>query len=357
MDFLFYFAFECNPEILQIRNIIKSRSFKIAFFKTVLFLAFSHISTFTQAQDILKKVAPIGKNLIDTLFIDNNMNNWSLRTFVSFKDYQLELSNDETELNYVPNNPYGMGFGYANSKIRIDVGFNIKGKGEEVTDRFDMQGDLTLNNKLIVFQVQNYKGFEVESKDDPQTFREDIKSLSMGLYYMFLFNSKRVSLSSLLTGMEKQKKNAGTFMAGIFSMYNSLKADSSIIPYYAEEFFNDAAQITRTTNFSIGLTGGYTYHFVLPWDLFLNTTLSPGIGLSFKNVTTETSDYSPGNILLTFLNLRLAAGYNGYRHYIELSAQNAWFNSSLGFGNQGRLITTRIKLAYGWKLFAKDAED
>ena len=65
--------------------------------------------------------------LIDSLFIDHDLSNYSVRLFSNYKVKQFRVRNDEFRSRYVPNNRFGAGFGVANSKLLIDVAFNIKG--------------------------------------------------------------------------------------------------------------------------------------------------------------------------------------------------------------------------------------
>ena len=124
----------------------------------LLVLLLSFTTGFSQELSFLDSLnAP---KFIDTLFIDRDINNWSIRLFTNYKEQRFRLSNDNHKLIYVPNNPAGIGFGLATKKVILDLAFNIKTNKEEPTERFDMQGSLTLQNHNIDFVFQRYKSSE-----------------------------------------------------------------------------------------------------------------------------------------------------------------------------------------------------
>ena len=307
----------------------------------------------TNAQDILKKVSPIGKDLIDTLFIDNNVNNWSVRGFGSFKDYTFKLINGPNKIKYVPKNRFGLGVGYANSKIHLDMGFNIKGQEAEVTERFTLSADLTLGKSFFGFRVTRYQGYDVQLQNAPDLFRDDIKTFGVDLFYTMLFNSKQVSLSSVLSGSQKQIKNAGSFIGGLFAYYHTLEADSSIITPTAFNEFNTESQYEKVNSLAFGVSGGYAYNIVFAKHFFVSLAAYPGIGLNFKKVEIENESYRPDDYLIFLLGVRASIGYNGPRYYLELSDKHSINSSGFNFGNRGILNSSQIKLAFGWKLRAK----
>ena len=140
-------------------------------FRTILVFTFCLTAIICQGQEILKKASPIAKDLIDTLFIDNNINNWSVRAFGNFKDNSFALHNGDQTIRYVPNNRFGVGLGYANSKIHLDFSINLKGQEEEQTDRFNFSADMTLGKSFFGFRIAKYQGFEVRSDRHPDVFR------------------------------------------------------------------------------------------------------------------------------------------------------------------------------------------
>src|SRR5690606_38856552 len=101
----------------------------------------------------------------------------------NYKGQRFTLKDGTDKLSFVPNNKFGIGFGLGTSKLIVDIAINLKGKNENQTERFDMQGSMIIGNKnLVGILVQRYKGFNVLNNfNEPEPFREDIKSISVGL--------------------------------------------------------------------------------------------------------------------------------------------------------------------------------
>ena len=317
---------------------------------TLLFaLLLSFTTGFSQELSFLDSLnAP---RFIDTLFIDRDIHNWSIRIFTNYKQQRFRLSNENTELVYVPNNPIGIGFGLATKKVILDLAFNIKTNKEEPTDRFDMQGSLTLQNHNIDFVFQRYKGFNVENDLGVQEdFREDLTSSSISLGYMYLFNGSQYSVSALKTGLSRQKKAALSFsLGGLLFMHNK-SADSTIIPQELQPQFNEEAQIKNQKGIGVGIVGGVTTILPLPFDFFITFSLAPGIGLMYKNIETENFSYIPPNPMLYSLNMSGAFGYNGHRIYVNITTRLSLLTSDLGYGNNSSHSGYNAKLSVGYKL-------
>ena len=331
------------------------KSFKILIFFICIALTVLYSNDLHAQDSFSNEKQSFGHKLIDT-FIDKDISRWSVRGLANFKDNRFQLRNDEYTLEYYPNNRSGVGFGFLNSKLLVDIIFNIKSNKEEITERFDMQGDLMIGKSYIIFQVQTYQGFNVKNTtiDDPGMFRRDIKTLTLNLVYFYIFNSEVNTLSSIFTGVNKNYKSAGSFIGGIFTDFHKMEADSSIVPQSSAELFNEEAQIVNYNQYGLGINFGYSYFFKLPANFLVVLAAAPGAGLSFKNIDTETVSYNPSDIWQGSITANIQLAYNGPRIYIELSSMNTWFFTSIDHGNKGRMNSTKMKLAIGWKLRKHD---
>ena len=321
----------------------------------VMFMASTSQSSLL-AQDSLKhKKDKKLVHLIDTLLIDKDLSNWSVRAVTSYKDNRFDLSNSNNTLQYTPNNRAGVGIGIATSKVIADIVLNIKSNQEEQTDRFDLQGNVQIRQNMLSLQVQNYQGYNVRNTntDEPEMFRKDIKTFTTSLSFMHMFNSNSKTLSSIYSGLNMDNKSSGTFLAGIYVGYFLIQADSSIVPESSKDLFNQEAYIEQLNQFSFGAMGGYSYYLALPKNLFILVALTPGFGMSFQNIKTESLDYSPQELWEIYLYINLSLGYNGSRFYVELSDKNKWNYVPLDNGNNGLTNATNLKLAFGWKIKGK----
>jgi hypothetical protein len=331
------------------------KSFKILNFFICISLSVLYSDDLHAQDSLSNEKLSFGQKLVDT-FIDKDISRWSVRGLANFKDNRFQLRNDEYTLEYYPNNRSGVGFGLLNSKLLVDIIFNIKSNKEEITERFDMQGNLMIGRSYVLFQVQTYQGFNVKNIniDDPGIFRRDIKTLAVNLIYFYIFNSEVNTLSSIFAGVNKNYKSAGSFIGGVYTDVHKIEADSSIVPQSSVELFNEQAQIIKYKNYGFGINFGYSYFFKLPANFLVVLAAAPGVGLSFKNIDTETISYNPSDIWNVSIAANIQLAYNGPRIYVELSSMNTWFFTSIDHGNKGRMNSTKMKLAIGWKLRKHD---
>jgi len=293
--------------------------------------------------------------LADSLFIDHNIKNYSLRLFSNYKVKQFRIKNDGSRTRYVPNNRYGLGFGFASSKILIDIAFNVKTNKEDVTNRFDAQGTMIAGkNHYANGYLQSYKGFNMRNNyNEPSVFRDDIKSITVGFNYLYTLSEIEFSYSRLKAGLAKRNKNVyitGGF--GFFGLYDYFSANGSILPENGETLYNEQAEIKRYNSMAIGVLGGFLSVFMLPNNFIFSCNIMPGIGLMTKKVTLQDDSYKPSKPMLYKLDLGIALGYNVKRYYINLTYGTDVYSTDLNFGNKYAFNLTKAKLAFGYKLGA-----
>jgi hypothetical protein len=176
-----------------------TNSFKILIFLICIVLIVLYSKDLHAQDSLSNEKQSFGQKLVDT-FIDKDIRRWSVRGLANFKDNRFQLRNDEYTLEYYPNNRSGVGFGFLNSKLLVDIIFNIKSNKEEITERFDMQGDFMIGRSYVIFQVQTYQGFNVRNTtiEAPSIFRRDIKTLTLNLVYFYIFNSLVVFIQTII---------------------------------------------------------------------------------------------------------------------------------------------------------------
>ncbi|MGB5356283.1 MAG: DUF4421 family protein, partial [Eudoraea sp.] len=305
-----------------------------------------------KALDSLKTVP-----FIDTLLIDRDINNWSVRLFGSFREQRFILSNKNNKLRYVPNNPVGVGFGLATKKLIADFTINIIGNEEKATKRVDFNSKLLIKNHHFDLFLQDYEGFEVKNDlNDETIFRPDIETFVIGINYLYLFDVEKLSFSGMHAGLYHQKKAAYSFGVGGFVEYGNLNADTSIIPNEFEPLFNEQAQITHSAEFALGVKGGIISVFPLGKNFYAIANAIPGLGITLKNIETADLSYRPANPLIFDMELSGGIGYNAKRYYVILTVRTDLLATSLGFDNNSLINETSAKLAIGYRLGRKNRE-
>jgi len=329
---------------------IKTRIGFILKRRTLLVLFFL-LNSLSWSQNLDKTDSVQTTNLIDSLLIDHDLRNWSVRLLGNVKGQGFKLSNDDASLTYIPNNLFGIGIGVATRKLILDLAFNIKDKSTENTDRFDLQGGYIFDKNVIDFYFQIYDGFNIENSINSNSiFREDIKSIAGGIDYLYLFKAGKYSQSLLRSGLKGQKQSIFSFGIGGFLLYNQISADDSIVPLEFISDFNEQARITNMTSYGIGAMGGLVSLLKLPSNFYIGISAKAGIGLTIKNTDTETESYNSDNPMLYKIKGAILFGYRWKRFYANINFRGNFNTSNLGFGNDGAFSILSGKLALGYRI-------
>ncbi|MGY0392722.1 DUF4421 family protein [Bizionia sp. KMM 8389] len=321
----------------------------IRLFVCIMFL----MCSYTLKAQILKNIDSSRVMIaVDSMFIDRDIDNYSLRVFTNYKVKRFTIKDDNSKTQFVPNNQFGVGFGFASRKLVLDIAFNLKTK-EEITKRFDMQGTTILGKHHFVnFYVQTYKGYNVKNDYGlPTEFRSDIKSATVGFNYLFTLSEVEFSYAMLKAGLaKKDQKVYVSGGIGTFAVYDYFSSGSTILSDDAAIFYNDKADIKRYNAHGIGVLGGLLSVFMLPKNFIASFNLIPGIGILNKKVTLIDDSYRPSNPLLYKLDYTAALAYNAERYYISLIYNGSAYSTSLGFDNKQLFSLSKAKLAFGYKL-------
>ena len=292
-------------------------------------------------------------SFIDTLFMDRDLNNWSVRLFSNYKNSRFLLNSGDENLVYKPNNPFGVGFGLGNRKIILDIAFNIKSKDQEPTERFDLQVTLMLHKHHIDYFLHSYQGYNV-TYDNQEDFRTDIKDFSTGVDYMYIFNASEFSMAAMKSGLVRQKKAALSFGLGGFLYYTRTSADSSIVPPELYPYFNEESRIVELSGFGAGVHASFNAMVPFLKNFFASAAITPGVGLMYKFVETESGSYHPVDPFVYKVDFSGILGYNANKFYINFTMGYVLFRTSLDHSNWIYNSAVKSKLAIGYKIRGKD---
>src|SRR5690554_326125 len=249
----------------------------------VMLLCFLCFTSFVQAQKINNKDSLSVRQVVDTLFIDRDINNWSLRLFTNYKGQSFILNKKSNTISFRPNNRAGVGFGLGTSKLIIDVAFNLKGQAENVTKRFDLQGSLVVGeHNLVNLYIQRYKGFNVNNNfNEPEIFRDDIGSLSVGFHYLYAFKKISFSSSILKAGVSNGKgKRFISGGVGGFVAYNAFEGNTTLLP--GNGIFDENAYLEEFKGVGMGISAGVLLFLCCQLMFLPLLMLSRGLGLCIK---------------------------------------------------------------------------
>ncbi|WP_274474400.1 DUF4421 family protein [Mangrovimonas aestuarii] len=287
--------------------------------------------------------------VLDTLFIDHDLEKYSARVFTNYKVKQFRIVNREDKFTYIPNNRFGVGFGVANSKAILDIAFNIKNGNKEETHRFDAQGTVIFRNRhYFNGYLQIYNGFNIKNNfDKPDVFRGDIKSRTIGLNYLYTLSDVEFSYSLLKAGFPTRNKDVYiTYGYGGFIMFDQFSSSGTIYP----ETYEDPINIRRYSAGAFGVLAGLLSAFVLPKNFIATCNVLPGIALANEKVTLQNDSYRPSNPLLYKLDVSLGLSYSIKRYYVNLLYETGVYFSDIDYDHKYRFNLSLAKLAIGYKL-------
>ncbi|WP_252723132.1 DUF4421 family protein [Pseudotamlana agarivorans] len=289
--------------------------------------------------------------MIDTLLIDRDINNWSLRLITNYKGQSFNLVDNDYRLSFRPNNSAGIGVGLGTSKVILDLAINLTKEEENPTERFDVQSAFILgNHNLVGLYIQYYSGFNIENNfDKPEFFREDIESFSTGVNYLYAFEELSFSTATLRAGlMKSEKKHFITFGVGGFLVYDKFSGDDTVVPVHSD--FKENTNLNKFKGLGVGVSGGIISVFVLPANFFINVDVTPGIGLMVKSAYNSSGKQKVTNPMLYKLDYNAGIGYSYKRFYITLAYGNGLYTTRLNDGLNYLFGNTKAKIALGYRI-------
>ena len=247
----------------------------------------------------------ITDNNNDDVVFTTNMP-WYFGFAVDYKWFTLELTKN---LNTYPDNNKGQ----TESK---SIGFGITGR------KFWFRNFWKIY-KGYYMQNPEYFNPNFNEEIDPFPVRTDLKTKIYFANLNYGFNYKRYSNIASLWQLEKQKKSAGSFTAGLSFAFTEYSADSTLIEPEWRENFEDDALINHYNLTVLGINGGYLHTFSMfhKRKIFISFALIPGLSYQTGKATLDGQQDSKRKQMLGFQNeFRVVLGYNHNRWYSSFSA-------------------------------------
>lgn len=347
------------------------RVFKRFILISLFFLSFTGVKSYSQPfnlDSLTAKIPDLADFFLysyhDSNYIKNHSDKISLKLLANnkYNFFRLKDKQWQNSLYYRPQKGLRLGFGVAYKWFALDFVFRT-GLKEDVDVKYDklidFQGRIFTSKHFVEATIQYYYGyklgrmngsiFESGDKDD---FRNDIRTITFGLQYLYVVNFEKFSLQAPFVMNEIQRKSAGSLIAGFgYDMY-TLNADSSMVPSYLQDEFNFTLQYTDLNTLNLSLKFGYMYSFV-PWEsYFLTLGLIPGINLN-------TGDYyiAERELINTHLALNMkiiaALGYNGKRVFTGAQLIGDGFDIKLNNNSKTLIGRGKLKIYFGYRFHGK----
>lgn len=292
----------------------------------------------------------------DTLYIKSYTDLLAVKLYGVTKSNEIRHVDDFTNqsINYKPNDKFNIGIGFNYKWLGLDLAFNVLSINDDddqfgKTDRFDVQSNVYLRKFAMDLNVQLYEGYYVNNpniylpnwtSDLPNPQRSDIRTSTIGANAFYIFKNDKFSYRSTFIFNERQKKSAGSWLAGSYFSYFTFDADSSIVPTDLLTTFNPDVDFRKTRFVQFGAAGGYAHTFVIGKKFFFSLTLAIGLGPEFRSSKDTENDQKRTDVLLTGkITARSALGFNSDKTFFGITSvadssggggeDNAWLQHSV----------------------------
>lgn len=283
------------------------------------------------------EVDPDAPAKYDTAYVTHYRDNLTVSLVSTYRSVNVDLANaDDYTLSYSTNNAEQYGFGFSLKWLSVEATFGVPifSKPEPGKGSTDSRGiGLGFTGRRIWGRVfyNSTHGFYAEDpqqidpdwiEGDDWPVRSDLKNntlLASATYA--LSKKKRFSQNAAQFQVERQKRSAGTFVAGIGVWVSNISADSSLVPIALLDTFGIDARFKGVHRTVIGGTIGYAHTFVLFHKAFIHLAVLPGVASSHYRVTPEDDGEDiKGTQAGALTEVKFGAGYNGDRWYASLTS-------------------------------------
>ena len=244
-----------------------------------------------------------------------------------FTGVALQRNAYAANFRYLPNTTVNIGIGATYKIVTVSLGYGLeflksdqlKGK----TKYLDLQARIYPRKWVIDLFGQFYKGYYLSPKGlaatdrDSYYIRPDLKINLMGVAAYRLLNPSQFSYRAPFLQNEKQKRSAGTFLAGAELYYGVIAADSSLVPT-AISGLNSQNGVRAIRFFKMGAGAGYAYTFVVKKDFFLTGSLTGSLSFDYSRQNGGKGDGDKYSVSAGYI-YRLIAGYDKNNWNINFS--------------------------------------
>ena len=195
--------------------------------------------------------------------------------------------------------------------------------------------------------MSNFSGIPLDDIPADKN-RDDIRTVSLSLQYLFALNYDKFSLKASFINNEMQRKSAGSFLVGAQFHLINIDADSSIVPVFSQGYFDENLHLTSATNSSALINFGYMYTFVWRENFYFTVGFIPGIGLNIGDFKTDIK--KPLNsIFTTSWSSMNAIGYNSRKAFGGIQIMNDAYYFRMDKGEVMAHGNGKMKIYIGYR--------
>jgi len=287
----------------------------------------------------------------DSNYIESYFNDLIVRIYSGEKTHSLELSdlNEPYHLKYLPNGYFNLGAGFSYRSFGISLAtkipvFQNSSVKHGDTKRFGIQYYLYSGKFSVDVLTSFSKGYYLNRSfshlasfsKDREYQRPDMSSANLGITVNYIFNNSRFSYKAAFSDNEKQKKNAGSVIAGgsIFS-YQTI-ADSAFVPREIKsDYFQKSRDVSKSGVLAFNANLGYAYSFVFFKKGIFTISYILGSGVQDNSFEREIEpDVNRWRISMNHTG-RVGVGYRFNRYYARLGIIRSTQYTNLKYNDLG----------------------
>ncbi|HAH24342.1 MAG TPA: hypothetical protein DCL77_11410 [Prolixibacteraceae bacterium] len=270
----------------------------------------------------------------DSNYIESYYKDLIVRIYTGEKTHSLELTDlaNPYRLQYLPNGYFNLGVGVNYRSFGLSLATKIPflldneskyGETKRLgiqsyvyTDKFTV--DLITSRSKGFYLTNSFKHFASYTKEKEYQ-RPDITSSSIGLSINYIFNNTRFSYKAAFTDTDRQKRNAGSFLAGGSILSYRTKADSAFVPRGINEtLFTKSRDVSQSGVLAFNANGGYAYSLIFLHNGIVTLSYMVGTGVQ-NDKFNRTSQENLNNWRFSFNQTgRFGIGYRYKRYYARV---------------------------------------
>lgn len=285
----------------------------------------------------------------DSNYIESYFNDLIIRLYSGEKNHSLELTdlNLPYHLKYLPNGYFNLGLGVnfrsfgLSLATRVPLFQNSEIKHGE-TKRFGIQSYIYLNKFSVDLLTSFLRGYYLNNSStrlstftrESEYQRPDISSANVGVSINYIFNNSRFSYKAAFSDTERQKRNAGSLIAGGSIFSYQTRADSSIVPREIDpDYFQKSRDLSKTGVLAFNANLGYAYSLIFLKNGIVTASYILGSGVQENSFDREFSNEINRWRFSMNHTGRIGIGYRFDRYYVRVGIIRSTQYTSLKYND------------------------
>ncbi len=314
------------------------------------------------------KLKQLGEYLLyrnhDSTYIKSYADHLTLKLVAinKYNFFRIKDGFNHTRLRYRPGYGINLGIGFAYKWLALDLAFNF-GLREDInlknSETLNFQARVFSSRQFIEGSLQYYYGHQLDNVSgisnivtDLPEIKEDVRTISFGLQYLYAFDYDKFSLKAPFILNEIQLKSAGSPIFGVSFDFFNMDSDSSIVDDPLKDYFNQELHLTDVSVISLAVNLGYMYTFIWKKNFFLTLGFIPGLNFNLGDSRAEERNTFRWNVSYKIKSMN-ALGYNSKRFYTGLQLAGDFNNLYIAKKESVLFSNGNLKLFVGYR-FIKD---